>query len=222
MQRLLLPPRLVYRGFVPNLSFTVMTVRLNTRRAGQMRFFTSKIPTSLLRGSEFCVLYCVRYFFGHITGLCLFYYACICSKILYRLLQSWILFDIAEKIYFSLWKCRLISFVFRLNWIFNYERVALQAERALSAVTQHCQFIPLFGMSFIHKMGLPLPSSLTLPREMANPKCGVLSLCRAKQSPGDNGIFTPYTTHSPTTKWNIPLQDRYQIFHTHIFLHASY
>jgi len=202
MQRLLLPPRLVYKGgggFVPNLSFTVMTVRLNKRRAGEMRFFfTSKIPTSLLRGSEVCVLYCVRYFFfGHITGLWLFYYACICSKILYRLLQSWILFDIAEKLYFSLWRCPLISFVFRLNWIFNYERVALQAERALSAVTQHCQFIPLFGMSFIHKMSLPLPSPLTLPREMANPKCGVLSLCRAKQSPGDKGIFTPYTTHSP-------------------------
>ena len=73
MQGLLLPPRLVYGGFVPNLSFAVMTVRLNKRRAGQMPFlFTSKIPRSLLRGSEVCVLCCVWFFFWHITGLYIF------------------------------------------------------------------------------------------------------------------------------------------------------
>jgi hypothetical protein len=39
MQGLLLPPDLVYGGFVSNLLFTVMTVRLNKRKAGQMLFF---------------------------------------------------------------------------------------------------------------------------------------------------------------------------------------
>jgi hypothetical protein len=39
MQGLLLPTYLVCGGFVQNLSFTVMTVRLNKRRAGQMQFF---------------------------------------------------------------------------------------------------------------------------------------------------------------------------------------
>jgi hypothetical protein len=89
--------------------------------------------------------------------------------------------------------------VFHLYRILNYERVALQAERAPYTVTQHCQFIPLFGMSLIHKMGLPPPYSLTLPREMANPKCGVPSLCRAKQFPGDNSTFSPYITLFPHT-----------------------
>jgi hypothetical protein len=149
-----------------------------------VRILCNVLRSSLLFDIELAFAYFIMLFF-------------FCSKILYRLLQSWVRSNIAEEMYFSLLKCRLISFVFHLYWIFNYERVALQAERPLSAVTQHCQFIPLFGMSFIHKMGLPLPSSLTLPREMANPECSVPSLCRTEQFPGDNNIFTPYTTLFP-------------------------
>lgn len=57
MQRLLLPPRLVYGVFVPNLSFTVMTVRLNKRRVGQMGFFYVKNSDILVEGvRSLCII----------------------------------------------------------------------------------------------------------------------------------------------------------------------
>jgi len=72
---LLLPLRLVYGGFVPNLSFAVMTVPSNKRRTGQMRVFLRQKFRHPCWGSQKFMYYTAFGIFWHITGLCLFYYA---------------------------------------------------------------------------------------------------------------------------------------------------